>query len=171
MTCTMHTNQLYSCSPKELLGQAGRDTHYLIGERERANLVVQPARFYVVVLYCISRFYAGHAVDRKSLQFHVIRACTNISRFAIYAFVLTGTSLFSVLQLAAFSVVGLLPLANNAVHSPTSVHCGGHYESHNTKQLTHICFNNGLCTWQRVAGYSIMKCCSSLIITNTQISL
>ena len=103
----------------------------------------QPSRITGTILrynfLFVALYYAGHAVDRKSLQFHVTHACTNISRFAIYAFVLTGTSLFSVLQLAAFSVVGLLPLAINAVHSVYNSFGGGHYESHHTNTTyTHL---------------------------------
>ena len=70
----------------------------LIGERERANLVVQPARFFYIYI-CLSvalylailRFYAG-TLYRKSLQFHVHRIsrmrsqsrviCTTAGRFA-----------------------------------------------------------------------------------------
>ena len=52
----------------------------------------------------------------SNFTYTVTRACANIYRFD-YVFVLTG---YTVLQLAPFSAVALLPLANNAVHSPTN---------------------------------------------------
>ena len=115
----------------------------LIGERERANLVVQLAQFflYICLSCCISRFYdfthaaTHYTVNRSNFMYTVSHACASIYR--LYAFVFTGLysrslyyscqvcvllacasrviQLFSVLQLAALRVVGLLPLANSTL--------------------------------------------------------
>ena len=74
----------------------------LIGERERANLVVQLAQFFSICLSrCISRFYdfmqAFTTVNRSNFTYTVSCACANICR---YAFELTGHTCTTAVLLA-----------------------------------------------------------------------
>ena len=97
----------------------------IIGERERANLVVQLARFFCIYIYlpsrCISRFYDLLRLYRKSLQFHVHRV-SRMHKYIPFALRIRAHGTTAAASLRVVGGIGLRFTGYTAVLCTTAVH-------------------------------------------------